>query len=308
MQSRSSMIQAFLDYLQHEKRYATHTLKSYRADLLQFETYLQMQYEINDLKKVHAVYIRSWLVYLIDKGLSNKSLNRKLSSLKSFYKFALRRDLLSQNPASKIVAPKVKKRLPEVVRADDLRKDFDWVNCFDFEILRNHIVVELLYQTGMRRAELIALKISDVSFTQSKCKALGKGNKERNIPIGQELLLMLKHYLKIREAYLNEQEQEAIKESYLPEHVIITLKGKKAYPKMIYRIVTEDLTKSTTNKKKSPHVLRHSFATHLLDSGAELNAVKELLGHSSLAATQIYTHNSIKQLKDLYKRAHPKGA
>lgn len=300
------MIQAFLDYLQHEKRYASHTLKSYSADLLQFEAYLQMQYEINDLKKVHGMYIRSWLVYLIEKGLCNKTINRKLSSLKSFYKFSLSRDLVSQNPASKIVAPKVKKRLPEVVRADDLQKDFDWTICLDFEILRNHLVVELLYQTGMRRAELIALKISDINFVQSKCKVLGKGNKERNIPIGKTLILMMKHYLKIREAFLDELELEA--EGYLNEHIIITLKGKKAYPKLIYRIVTEDLKKSTTNKKKSPHVLRHSFATHLLDSGAELNAVKELLGHSSLAATQIYTHNSIKQLKDLYKRAHPKGA
>ena len=302
------MIQAFLEYLQHEKRYAAHTLKSYRADLLQFEAYLQMQYEIEDLKKVHAVYIRSWLVHLINKGNTNKTLNRKLSSLKSFYKFSLSRDLLTQNPASKIVAPKVKKRLPEVVRADDLQNDFDWMNCYDFEILRNYLVVELLYQTGMRRAELLALKLSDINFMQSKCKVLGKGNKERNIPLGAELISLIKHYLKIRSDYLKDLQAEAESIEHLIEHVIITMKGKKAYPKLIYRIVNSDLSRSTTNKKKSPHVLRHSFATHLLDSGAELNAVKELLGHSSLAATQIYTHNSIKQLKDLYKRAHPKGA
>ena len=276
--------------------------------MLQFEQYLIQQYELDDLSNVHAVFIRSWLVYQLDQGSSNKTLNRKLSSLKSFYKFALSRNLVSYNPATKITAPKIKKRLPEIVRAEDLQSNFEWKKCFDFEMLRDYVVVELLYQTGMRKAELIALKISDVNFIQSKCKVLGKGNKERNIPLGEELNLLIKHYIKIREVHLLEINESTISSIELNEHIILTTKGKRAYPKLIYRIVQSHLNQKTTIKKKSPHVLRHSFATHLLDSGAELNAVKELLGHKSLAATQIYTHNSISKLKDLYKLAHPKGA
>lgn len=236
---------------------------------------------------------------MAQKGIRPKSINRKISSIKSFYQFLRRKQLVEKNPTLKLASLKKEKRLPETISQKDLnRLSAILEDSEEFEGVRDHLVIELLYQTGMRRSELIGLKRTDVNFALGRLKVLGKGNKERFIPLSPAILSLLGKYISVKESNFGE---------ILDGPLIVTNKGSEPYPKFIYNIVHKNLSLVSTSKKRSPHVLRHSFATHLTDEGAELNAVKELLGHSSLAATQIYTHNSIDKLKKAYKQAHPKS-
>lgn len=290
---------SFFAYLQFEKRFSAHTVTAYRTDLIQFSDFLKDYPSVTSYTAEH-VLIRSWMVTLMDKGLSARSICRKITTLRSYYKFLQRQKLINKNPMLKIRAPKVSKRLPEFVKEkqmEELLDGFD-IHTAEFPSLRDHIVIELLYATGMRLSELIGLRNSGMNFYESSIKVLGKRNKERIIPVPAQLRDMLKTYLEVK------------KNANLPnitDHLIVTDKGEKPYPKLIYRIVKEHLAMVTTSDKKSPHLLRHTFATHLLNRGADLNAIKELLGHASLAATQVYTHNSIEKLKNIYKQAHPKA-
>ena len=290
---------AFIDYLKFEKRYAQNTVESYASDLQFFYEYMQAQYEITAIGEVQASMIRGWLASMKEEGHSAKSINRRISSLKSFYRFLQRKGILSATPTAMITAPKINKRLPVYVEIKDLETLFRHVEFPDSWTGRmEKIVFAIFYATGMRLSELTGLRESQVDFSKSVLKILGKGNKERIIPMSAELKQLLQEYVK--EKQLNFKE-------LTHEYLLVNEKGKPLNPRYVQTIVKNYLTLVTTIEKKSPHVLRHSFATHLMNNGAELNAVKELLGHSSLAATQIYTHNTIEKLKDIHARAHPKS-
>jgi integrase/recombinase XerC len=287
----------FLKYLEFEKRFSPHTLTAYRGDLAQFEEFLFKTYEISSFAGVNAQHIRSWMVQLMQDRISTRSINRKLSSLKSFFKFLKKRGQLEKNPMSKIIAPKSGKRLPVFVNKDQIEMLFEQVDFGEgFEGLRDKTIMELLYATGIRRSELMALELKDIYFESSLIKVLGKGNKERLIPMSMKIEKVLKTYLSERKDLFPN-----------PKALFLTNKGQVLYPKMIYNLVKKYLSVVTTLDQRSPHVMRHSFATHLSDNGADLNAIKDLLGHSSLAATQVYTHNSIEKLKKVYEQAHPKA-
>ena len=291
------MKERFLAYVQYEKRYSPHTVTAYRNDLDQFFKYLQEQYAIDDILQVNHPMIRSWLVKLMESGITPRSVNRKLTTLKSFYKYLIRQGILEVNPMRKITSPKSSKRLPvfmEKDKMDLLLDDASFGN--DYPGTRDRLIVEMFYATGMRLSELVNLKNSDIDFHNDTIKVLGKRNKERLIPFSKKFASLLKHYLQKREEAFGQTTD-----------FFLTDKGRKIYPKLVYLIVTRCLGSVTTLDKKSPHVLRHTFATHLLNNGAELNAVKELLGHANLAATQVYTHNTIEKLKKIYNQAHPKA-
>lgn len=290
-------LQPFLDYLKFEKRYSQHTLLSYQNDLEQFFAYLASQFDAPALNKVTSMYIRSWLAELKEGGLSSKSINRKISTLRSFFKYQMKTGSLEQTPMTTVTAPRVNKRLPVFVEQNDMALLFEHVAFSDdWQGRTERLVLELFYHTGMRLSELINLKESQLDASQSQVKVLGKGNKERILPVSAELMRTLKDYV----------QDKPIKESGI-QQVFVTEKGKPLQPRSVYAFVKKHLAQVTTIQKKSPHVLRHSFATHLMNNGAELNAVKELLGHSSLAATQIYTHNTIEKLKEVFQKAHPKA-
>jgi integrase/recombinase XerC len=292
-------IQSFIQYLQFEKRYSPHTILSYKTDLEQFFAYLISQYDTPPVSKVTAGFIRSWLAEMRGEKISPKSLNRKISSLKSFYKYLLKIGEVTQTPLTTIVSPKVGKRLPSFVAEKDMETLQEYVEFPDTWMGRtDKLLVDLFYATGMRLSELINLKPSHIDEANRQIKVLGKGNKERIIPASKDLIAELFDYYKSRRGAAIEA---------TTEHLFINEKGKPLYPKYVYNVVKANLSRVTTLQKKSPHVLRHTFATHLTNNGADLNAVKELLGHSSLAATQIYTHNTIDKLKDIYKKAHPKA-
>lgn len=292
-------IKSFLQYLQFEKRYSQHTIISYQKDLEQFFAYLISQYDAPPVAQVTASYIRSWLAEMRNEKMTAKSLNRKISALKSFFKYKLKTGEIKQTPLTTIVAPKIGKRLPSFVGEKDMQTLQDDVEFPDtWKGKTDKLLIELFYATGMRLSELIGLKISQVDKENSQVKVLGKGNKERIIPVSKALILQLIQYYKDREQLQVEN---------FPDNVFINEKGKALYPKYVYNAVKANLSLVTTMQKKSPHVLRHTFATHLTNNGADLNAVKELLGHSSLAATQVYTHNTIDRLKDIYRKAHPKA-
>jgi integrase/recombinase XerC len=295
----SSELLAFIDYLKFEKRYAQNTVESYASDLHFFYEYMQAQYEITAISEVQASMIRGWLASMKEEGHSAKSINRRISALKSFYRFLQRKGLLISTPTAMISAPKINKRLPVYVEIKDLETLFRHVDFPDSWTGRiEKMVFAIFYATGMRLSELTGLRESQVDFSKSALKILGKGNKERIIPMSAELKRLLQEYVK--EKQLNFKE-------LTHEYLLVNEKGKSLTPRHVQTIVKKYLTLVTTIEKKSPHVLRHSFATHLMNNGAELNAVKELLGHSSLAATQIYTHNTIEKLKDIHARAHPKS-
>lgn len=293
------MISSFLIYLQHEKRYSPHTIKSYHTDLVQFEAFLSQELELS-LIDVRPTHVRSFMVSLLESKLSENATSRKISTLRSFYKYLLREHKISVNPMALVKAPKVPKRLPVFI--EEAKLDFlldSETNFTDtFASQRDKIVLELLFGTGIRLAELLLLKEADINWYESTIKVLGKRNKERIIPIHGVLLEELKAYIKLKTLQKNNNKNT---------NLIVTNTGAAAYPKLIYRIVNSYLTLISTQEKKSPHVLRHSFASSLLNRGADLNAIKELLGHASLAATQVYTHNSIERLKSIYKQAHPKA-
>lgn len=289
---------SFIQYLQYEKRYSPRTVEIYRDDLTQFFNYIKATYELNEVEEIEHLHVRSWIVDLMQRELSPLSIRRKLSVLRTYYKFLLKNGHIDKNPMLKIIAPKAGKTLPTFVDENSLSHLFENI---EFEISfsgdRDRLILELFYGTGIRRSELINLKITDLDFSTNRLKVLGKGNKERLIPMAPYLIALIKNYLGIRASEFPTAEN----------WLILTNKGKKTYPMFVYRTVKKYLAMVSTVEKKSPHVLRHSFATHLIDNGADLNAVKDLLGHANLAATQVYTHNSIARLKEVYKKAHPKA-
>ena len=290
-------IQDFLNYLRFEKRYSRHTLLSYETDVAQFFSFLISQFDAPVVNKISAAMIRSWMAELKGDDISSKSINRKVSTLKSFFRFMIKQGIVQQTPLSTIVTPKVNKRLPAFVEEKDIHTLFNYVEfANDWKGRTSRLILLVFYNTGMRLSELIGLKENQVDVSYGQLKVLGKGNKERIIPLQTEIIKELQSYIMDKPVRL-----------VGIDTVFINEKGKSLYPKYVYTLVKENLAKVTTLQKKSPHILRHSFATHLTNNGADLNAVKELLGHSSLAATQVYTHNSIERLKEAYKKAHPKA-
>lgn len=287
-------IEDFLSYIEKEKRFSAHTQKAYKSDLFELSEFLDRFYEISILEANHKI-IRTWFAGLLDIGITPRTIHRKASTLKSFYKYLLSVGAINATPMDLVPLPKLNKQLPafvEEVHMDQLLNQIEFSE--DFEGRRDKLIIDLFYQTGIRRSELIGLKLGDVNINGCQIKVLGKRNKERIIPISIDLVETIKKYLTYR----------------IPceaDNLFITSKGKQLYPRLVYNIVNENLSKVTTLSKKSPHILRHSFATHMLNSGAELNSIKELLGHVDLSATQVYTHNSMEKLKSIYKQAHPRA-
>ncbi len=284
----------FESYLSAEKRYSQHTVLAYLKDLEQFFDFSMIVNE-NELSEISSKLVRGWLVSLIDNGYTNKSANRKLSSLRTYFNFLKRNGKVSRNPLTGIVGPKSEKRLPQFANETDLKR-LDTLSIQEMEQsdVRDLLMIELLYQTGMRLSELIGLRESDVN--NDRLKVLGKRNKERIIPMSKELNGLTKHYIQMK--HQNGQDSEWL---------IVTNKGDKLYPKFVYRKINIYLGKVTELEKCSPHVLRHTFATHMLNNGAGLEVIKELLGHANLSATQVYTHSSFAQLNNIYSQAHPRG-
>jgi integrase/recombinase XerC len=293
------MVESFLKYLKFQKRISPHTLLAYRNDLQQFQLFLSTNFPGDNVESVTYDQLRMWLISLVDAGLEPVSVNRKIATLRSFYKFLLREELIAKDPTVKIKVLKTKNKLPTFVKASEMNTvlDDETHTGTDFTRSRDKLILELFYATGIRLSELIGLTENNVDLHQRTIKVLGKRNKERVIPIQKHLSDLMKAYKKIRDREVGKKDHT---------YFFVTDSGAQCYPVMIYRIVKKYL-QQTSSEKKSPHVLRHSFATHLLDKGAEINAVKDLLGHSSLAATQVYTHNSMEKLKKVFDQAHPKA-
>lgn len=289
------LVEDFLNYVKYQKRYSQHTFIAYKNDLEQFLVFIQSTYELNEISKITSSMVRSWLASLKQDDVTAKTINRKLSTLKSFYKYLLKQKLITTNPLSVIVAPKIAKRLPVFVEEKQMQTLLTHVaQHSNFEQQTQALIIKLFYTTGIRLSELLKLQVQDIDSSYCQIKVLGKGNKERIIPIDRDLLQSINEYI------CNKPQPSA-------NNLFVNTKGKPLYAKQVYIWVKQNLNLVTTVKKKSPHILRHSFATHLMNNGAELNAVKDLLGHSSLAATQVYTHNTIDKLKDVFKKAHPKA-
>jgi integrase/recombinase XerC len=291
-------IQQFVSYIHTQKRMSLHTVKSYQTDLFQFASYCNAGLNINNFNIISHLQIRSWIAHLISVNINARSINRKLSALNAYFKFALKQGWVQTNPAEKVQGPKMAKKLPVYVEPKQMNKLLDecLVRGDDLINKRNEIIIQLLYQTGIRLTELITLKASAVDFYNRQIKVLGKRNKERIIPITGELAELMQAYRDL--ATLHE-----IKSEYF----LTRSNGKPLYAKLVYEIVNHNLGLVTTLQKRSPHVLRHTFATHMLNNGADLNAIKELLGHANLSATQVYTHNSLARLKQVYKNKHPRN-
>jgi integrase/recombinase XerC len=291
----------FIQYIKFEKRYSPHTVSAYQSDLDQFVSFLNHPDQIvTHPQEISHYQIRNWMVELMNQGLTARSINRKIATLRKYFKFLVMEGELTVNPASKINTPKIPKHLPVVVEDARLTQMLDNGEAFtdDFKGTRDKLIIEMLFGTGMRLAELLGIKDSDINTYEGTVKVLGKRNKERIIPLNQELRLLLLKYSELKKS-------ESFGNNSLT--LIVTDKGANAYPKLIYLTVQKYLSNISTQNKKSPHVLRHTFATSLLNAGADLNAIKELLGHANLSATQIYTHNSVERLKSIYKLAHPKA-
>ncbi|MEO6722519.1 MAG: tyrosine-type recombinase/integrase [Ferruginibacter sp.] len=292
-------IQDYLDYLKFQKRYSQHTIISYQNDLTSFFDFIKAQFGTLNLAEITGSFVRSWLAGLKEQGMESRSITRKISSLKSFFKYQLKLGLINKSPMITIISPKVKKRLPGFVEETDINTLFNYVefpSTWEGDTAR--LIMSIFYNTGMRQAELVNLKESQIDKSNCSLKVIGKGSKERILPLSKELMGIIENYRTAKDSQF-----EIVDKEYL----LVNDKGRRVYPKYVYRVVNQYLKEVTTIDKKSPHVLRHSFATHLMNNGADLNAVKELLGHSSLAATQVYTHNTIEKLKDIYKKAHPKA-
>jgi integrase/recombinase XerC len=289
----------FIDYLSLEKKYSPHTVVAYKADLQNFASFAEKGYDVLNLSEINYSIIRSWIVSLVDSGISNRSVNRKISSLKTYYKFLLKTKQIEVNPLAKHKALKTSTKLQVPFSEKEIEKVIQLLNeAKGFEAVRNKLIVELFYGTGMRRAELVNLKLTDVDVTRKTVKVLGKRNKERIIPLLTPLLKSYQEYL---------QERSSLVKIESPLYVLLSSKGVKIYETLVYRVINSYFSLASEKIKRSPHILRHSFATHLLNEGADINAVKELLGHSSLASTQVYTHNSISKLKQVYGAAHPRN-
>ena len=289
----------FTDFLRFEKRFSPHTIIAYKNDLAQFEIYLKSVYQIEKLEEINHPIVRSWIVSMMESKISARSVNRKVTTLKTFWKFLLREKKVTINPMLKIQSPKISKRLPvfvEKTQMENLLEIVEFSN--DFKGIRNKLIIEMFYGTGMRLSELLGLKDTDINFNKMTVKVMGKRNKERIIPIHQTLKDSLKQYLSFCEKEIVPREDDFL---------FVNAKGKKLSRIIVYKTIKAYLGAVTTLEKKSPHVLRHTFATHMLNNGADLNAIKELLGHANLSATQIYTHNTIEKLKNVHKKAHPKA-
>lgn len=292
-------MEPFLAYLKFEKRFSQHTVRSYETDLIAFFDYITLQYGETPLPQLTHLYIRSWLAQLKENGLTAKSINRKISTLRSFFKYSLKQGQIELSPMTKITAPKNEKRLPQFVAERDISTLFTHVEFSDdWNGKTDRLLLQLFYNTGMRLSELLGLKESSFNFSNHTVKVLGKGNKERLIPLNEELLAAVKAYGVLKKSLPVEAPAE---------NLLVTEKGKALQPRAVYTRVRNYLNLVTTIDKRSPHILRHTFATHLTNNGADINAVKELLGHSSLAATQVYTHNTIEKLKNIHQKAHPKA-
>lgn len=292
------LVQSFLDYLLYEKKYSHHTIEAYRNDINSFKDYIELEFGDILLQDASYTYFRSWIISLVERNISNRSINRKMSSLKSFYKFLQKVEVINVNPLTNHKALKVEKKVqvpfsPKEV--DDVILNLEVQD--DFKSLRNKLLVEILYSTGMRRSELIGIEESDVDIDNKTIKVVGKRNKERYVPILNSVSETLLRYLREKKSL-----------NYNNKVLLVTDRGEKLYETLVYRIVNSYFSNVSSKAKKSPHILRHSFATHLLNEGADLNSVKELLGHSSLASTQVYTHNSLDQIKRVYNQAHPRSS
>ena len=284
----------FINYLSSEKRFSVHTITSYSNDINQFFLFLSEEYKItSELSEVNFQIVRSWIASLLEQGVTPRSVNRKISTLKTFFKFLIREGVIQESPMLKVVAPKSKKRLPLFVEEDQIESLLNGVEFDDgFIGERDKLIIELFYVTGIRLSELINIKISDINFDNNLVKVLGKRNKERLIPLSTRIVKELQFFI----------------EKYKIDNYLFTnLGGTKVYTKLVYRIVNKYIGKISSINKKSPHILRHTFATHMLNHGADINAIKELLGHANLSATQVYTHNTIEKLKSVYKQAHPRA-
>lgn len=292
----------FFNYLTVERRFSKHTIISYKTDLSQFSKFIKDTYELEDIKEVSHLYIRSWVVSLMENGIDPKSVNRKITALRSFYKFLIKTEVVDKNPMLKIQAPKVSKKLPEFLDEKKMDVLFDNMpNGGDlYEEVRDFLILDFFYRTGVRLSELIELKINNVNLHNLTITVTGKRNKVRQIPITIGFKHDLEKYLKLRKDLLSSLNVDC--------HYFFTdNKGNKMYPVFVYRIVKTNIKMVSTGRKKSPHILRHTFATTMLNNGADINAIKELLGHSNLSATQVYTHNTIEKLKEVYKQAFPKA-
>ena len=284
----------FITYLSSEKRFSEHTIKSYATDLKQFTSFLSSEFQIIDeINEISFQIIRTWIASLLEKGINPRSVNRKISTLKTYFKFLIREGELIENPMIKVVAPKSKKRLPIFIEEDQIKSLLNEVQ-FESGFIgqRNKLIIELFYVTGIRLSELINIKISDVDFSNQSIKVLGKRKKERIIPLSSSMINSLDNF---------------IKNNHKNHFLFTNLDGVKLYTKLVYRLVNKYIAKISSVNKKSPHILRHTFATHMLNNGADINAIKELLGHANLSATQVYTHNTIEKLKTVYKQAHPRA-
>lgn len=289
---------SFTEYLKLEKNYSLHTVTAYEKDLCSFSEFCKKEYEDDNIKNVHYVQIRNWIVSLVNKELLNATINRKVSSLKTYYKYLLKTKQIEVSPLVKHKALKTAKKVQVPFSEKEMNAVLTEITHDDtFESIRNKTIIEMLYATGMRRSELINLKESDIDYSAKTVKILGKRNKERIVPLIQKLESQLKTYNEYRKTIDIHKKVE----------LFLTSKGNKMYPTLVYRLINEYFSMASTKVKKSPHILRHTFATHLLNQGADLNAVKELLGHASLASTQVYTHNSLAELKNVYAKAHPRN-
>jgi len=293
------LLQSFLNYLLLEKNYSKLTIKAYGKDIQSFVDFLKEEYKDENLKEVNYAQIRTWIIKMVNQNISNRSINRKISSLNSFFKFLIKTEYIKINPLAKHKALKTSKKVQVPFSEEEINSVLNKIShANSFEGLRNKLIIELFYATGIRRVELINIKLKNIDLESKTVKILGKRNKERVIPLLNMLVDSIKTYLEKRKSLENIEDKD---------YLLLTAKGVKLYETLVYRIINEYFSLASSKVKKSPHILRHSFATHLLNQGAELNAVKELLGHSSLAATQVYTHNSIAELKKVYAKAHPRS-